>query len=344
MSNPIFPNIEQILNIILGELPANVFASDRADNTDISKRSYSSSELRAHAQIYGNLYLNLLDIYLNKFITTVQPDQISNWESDLFQNPVDSSLSFEQRVLNLLTKYRMTGGISYSYIYNLVSSILTPKGLPFIINVYGGLPQGAWMLDYSPLDTNTYLSDISPLAGNIIGQYDLDCYATMNIIGTTNSSNTITGLISEVIPNIHVGAGITGYGIPANTTVLSVGVNTLVMSNVATSSTSNEMIQIQNYIVAGLTLEQFQEIQTVAYTYEVDIYGTADALTLSSLNQTLTQSEPAGSTHVIKNNVNDPMDPNIIDLGGGVGCVLIDAIDCGNFYEGSTWNVWDFNL
>jgi hypothetical protein len=52
----------------------------------------------------------------------------------------------------------------------------------------------------------------------------------------------------------------------------------------------------------GLTSDQLASIQATAYTFEVRIYGDADAETLKLLDMRLTQLEPARSTHVIRNN------------------------------------------
>jgi hypothetical protein len=65
-------------------------------------------------------------------------------------------------------------------------------------------------------------------------------------------------------------------------------------------------------------------------------------MTLSTLDQVLTQNETGGSTHVIFNDAALPLDPDILDLGGGSECVLMGAFDCGNALEGCTYNVFDF--
>lgn len=276
MSQPIFLNITEVMQILLGELPQGVYASDFADLPNVNMRSYSSSEIRAHAQVYANIYSNLQDIYQNKFLSTVQPSAIGSWEKDLFVQVIDSSTPFETRKQNALTKYRATGGISYIYIYNLIFSILQPLGLDFTLATFCGMPMGAWHLDVSPLDRDTFLAEQDPILGAVQTFTPLDCSL--------------------------------------------------------------------DYAAAGLTLAQFRSIQATAYTYAVYIYGNADAMTLSTLDQVLTQAEPGGSTHIIINNSPLPIDPNILDLGGGSGCTLIDAIDCGTGEIGATFNVWDLLL
>lgn len=344
MSNLIFLDLEQVMTIIMGEIPQGVYAQDRADDADANLRSYSSSEIRTVAQLYANLYANLEDVWLNKFLTTVQADGIGNWESELFSSPANANLPFATRQQNLITKLRATGGLSYTYIEGLISSILTPQGLGFFLASYGGGPVGAWHLDFTPLDEDTYLAEMDPLLGDLVGQYDLDCTAQIITTGNTVATSFIVGGIqAETVTHIQIGAGLVGIGIPTEAVVVSKG-STNVTLNVAASSThTNEMIQINNYLAAGLSQAEFQSIQTTAYTYAVYIYGNANAQTLSTLEQTLDTFEAAGATYVIFNNAAPPIDPDILDLGGGVECTRVDSIDCGDGQVGATYDVWDMS-
>lgn len=231
MTRQYFPTVEEVLSIIMAELPGGVFAEDFADDPDFAKRSYSSSELRASAQLIADAYENLSDINRDKFITTATPTGLAKWEKGLFATAQDASLTDEQRRQNLLAKLRSAGGINLPTIKNIVTGVL--GSLDFDILPYSGQAQGAWILDESPLGLSTWLAKIDPLYG-----YLLD--------------------------------------------------NTL------------------DYAAAGLTLQQLLDIQETAYTYEVRIYGNADASTLSILDQQLTQFEPARSTHVIRNNETRP--------------------------------------
>lgn len=275
MSDAIFLNVEQTMDILLGEMPRDLYASDRADSSDLNKRSYSSSEIRAHAQMFANLYSNLDDIEENKFVTTLNVNGISKWEKQLFPFAVDSSQPFDTRKQNAVTKYRATGGISNAYINALVHSVLDPLGLAFDISSYCGMNNGGWILDNTPLDVGTFLAYLDPLFGAQQDHVPLDCDL--------------------------------------------------------------------DYVAAGITAQDLLDIQTTAYTYEVRIYGNADAMTLSSLDQLLTRSEKAGSTHLIINQFPLPTDPDFIDMGPFTGDTLIDNIDCGNFLSlDATYDVWDF--
>ncbi len=347
-----FPGVEEILTILMAEMPASVYSSDRADNP--ATLTYSSSEIRTVAQMYANLYANLEDLYENKFLTTVQPDGISQWETDLFTTVTDASQPFNIRVANALAKYRARGGLNYAYISNIISNVLTPLGLSFQLITYncansGG--NGAWVLDVSLLDVTTYLGLTNPLYGsNQALPYQLDCNAVINVYGTTTAtSHTITNIRST--SGVMVNSPIVGPGIPANTIVDSITSNTIVMSQAAVATATNVPIQIQNYWLAGVSTQEFQDIQTVAYTYEVDIYGNASAATLSELNQLLTAAEKATVTHVIVNNVPPPIPGPIPapisglvdDMGQFLADIQVDNINCGTFTTlPVTWDIWDY--
>lgn len=62
-----------------------------------------------------------------------------------------------------------------------------------------------------------------------------------------------------------------------------------------------------DYAAAGLTLQQLQDIQTTAYTYEVRIFGHATDDFIAIIDDVLTQYEPARSTHVILNDYPVPL-------------------------------------
>ena len=238
----VFPSVEQLLDIIFAELPQGVYATDRADDANLDKRSYSSSELRAHAQLFANIYENLQNINSDKFISTVTLDGLSQWEYELFSSAADSMHNYIYRQQRLLSKIRASGGINLPAISSIISGILTPVGLTFAILPWSGQYNivanmyGTWRLDLSELDIDTFLGTIDPLVGasREPGIVPLDC--------------------------------------------------------------------AHNYTAAGITQAQMIEIQQAAYTYEVDIYGNADANTLALLDQQLTAFEPARSTHIIVNN------------------------------------------
>jgi len=244
MTSPKFLNTEEFLDLIFAELPDGLYSTDRADNSDYEKRSYSSSELRAHAKIFSDICLSLQNIYRDKFISTVTPDGLAKWEKELFASVQDSSLTYNQRQQNLLSKWRAIGGISLPAISNVIHGILDAVGLEFdifpYIGQFNGVTFGSWVLDYSQLGLDTFLAFIDPLLGS-------------------------------------------GRGI---------GITPLSCS--------------RDYVAAGITEDQMHEIEKTAYTYEVWIYGVADAQTLAILDKQLTSLEPARSTHIVRNNMVRP--------------------------------------
>lgn len=283
MTLPVFPEVEDILTIIMGELPQGVYAQDRANDPDPDNRSYSSSELRAGAQMIANLYANLEDIWENKWISTVNPDGLSAWETELFGSPQNAALPFATRQANLLAKRRAQGSIALPAIAAIVSGLLQPLGLSFAIlpysGQYNGTEYGAWILGFSQLGMDTFLSLEDPLYGTGlgVGETPLDCSL--------------------------------------------------------------------NYAAAGLTAQDLANIQATAYTYEVQIYGNADANTLALMNTLLTEHEPARSTHIITNNASGPVSPNVLDCGPPGSNTIIDSIDCGpGSRSAATYDVLDFAL
>jgi hypothetical protein len=189
MASPIFPSVEQVLDILMSEIPDGPYAKDRADDPDPDNRSYSSVELRAHSQMIANAYSNLQDVYSNKFITTVTPDGLADWEKDLFASAQDSNLPFSTRQQNLIAKIRAQGGISLPAIQNVISAILTPLGLPFQILPYGGeyngTQYGVWVFEYSELGLDTYLGDLDPVIGARRDMTPLDCALNYEAAGLT---------------------------------------------------------------------------------------------------------------------------------------------------------------
>lgn len=188
--NPYFLNTEQLLDILLAELPPGVYPQDRANSSDVTKISYSSAELRAHATLIAGVYLQANNVFNNFFITTLTPDGLAQWEKDYFGAIQDSSLSFTERQQNLFAKFRATGGLSLPYITSIVSGILTPVGLTFAILPLSGQVNtngdtGTWILGYSSLGQNTYLGSLDPIIGEQSGFTPLDCSLNYTAAGIT---------------------------------------------------------------------------------------------------------------------------------------------------------------
>lgn len=191
MSQQFFPSTEELLDIVMAELPAGVYASDRADDPNPDKRSYTSAEVRAHMVMIADLYTNLFNIYRDKFVTTVTLEGLPSWEADYFSSAQDSSLPYATRQQNLLAKIRANGGISLPAIQSVVDGILTPKGLAFDILPYSGQTNGvlfgAWIFESSKLGADTFLALRDPLWGARTegGLVPLDCNLDYAAAGLT---------------------------------------------------------------------------------------------------------------------------------------------------------------
>lgn len=191
-NNQFFLSVEQVLSILMDETPDKLYPKDRADNPDKTKNSYSSSELRAQAQLIANLYDNLALIDNDKALTTVSPSGLAYWEKQLFSAIQSSSLTYAQRQANLISKYRSSGGISLPAIRSVVAAILDPLGLPFAILPYSGQNngtlQGAWVLEISTLEDDTWLAEMDPELGTGLGAglIPLDCSLNYAAAGITS--------------------------------------------------------------------------------------------------------------------------------------------------------------
>ena len=176
MSAAIFLTTNEFLEILISELPEGLYATDFANDDDVSRRSVSSSELRAHASLLGTLSTNLATIYNDKFLSTVTADGIGRYEQDYFSSAQDASMSFALRVQNVISKLRANGGISLPAMTAIVSGVL--GGIDFDLLPYSGQAGiGAWVFEGSALDVGTWLSDIDPIMGARTenGLVPLDC-------------------------------------------------------------------------------------------------------------------------------------------------------------------------
>jgi hypothetical protein len=176
MSAPIFLNSLEFLDILIAELPDGVYPTDYADSEDVSKRSISSSELRAIALQLGTASDNLAAIYSDKFLSLAGGDGLTAYERDYFATTQDGSLSLDDRRANLISKLRATGGISLPAVKSVVESIL--GDIPFDLLPYSGQGGGgAWILGTSALGVSSWLGALDPLIGarSDNGLTPLDC-------------------------------------------------------------------------------------------------------------------------------------------------------------------------
>jgi hypothetical protein len=168
-STPVFLSVDDLMRVLLAEIPEGVYPEGLANDPDPNKRSVSSSELRAIASVLADLSLNLEDVYENKFVSTVQADSLTLWERNLFSTFQDATIGTSARQARLLAKRRLKGGISLPAIKAYIASILTPLGLSFNIRAYSGqsngTTNGAWILGSSLLGVDTNLAERDPIWG-----------------------------------------------------------------------------------------------------------------------------------------------------------------------------------
>lgn len=182
---PKFLTEDESFDIMQGELPQGVYAADRAKAADATKRSWSSSELRAWAKLTYYAYAALAQVYDNKFISYANEEGIARWEKDLLFYGGDGTLMLEERRAVLLAKVRATGGLSYTAINALVGGVLEPLGFSWDIVGLNGFRGGAWMIDtQSRIDRDTFLAAGDPLRGAVIGSA-LDCDLDYAAVGIT---------------------------------------------------------------------------------------------------------------------------------------------------------------
>jgi hypothetical protein len=170
----LFGDLEKLVDLFLAELPKGMFAEDRADDPDPARRSFSSSEIRSQMELVAQAYLNLKQIYDDKFVGTLSSDGARRWEKQMFPFAVDSSQPLAVRRANILTKLRATGGISYFIIDSIVATVLGTESLDYELISWCGQNGGAWIFEESILDVHTYLSATDPILGVQIGN-PLDC-------------------------------------------------------------------------------------------------------------------------------------------------------------------------
>ena len=112
----------------------------------------------------------------------------------------------------------------------------------------GGLLRPRYQWNYNP-DWNNVVCDFlrvynAPNIGSVLIAGNLTITEGTNIDATTNSTTTVTCSTASLS---WVGYNVTGSGIPASTTIVSVIPNTsFVISNAATSSISNVLLKVQS--------------------------------------------------------------------------------------------------
>lgn len=144
---------EEIYWIIQRELPDSVFASSSNPS-----QFYTTSEDDSLAVVLETAYSNLARIYENYFPQTTD-EYIDKWETFVFNEISNAASGLQFRRDRVLTKIRSKKGITKQDIIDLVLLVIGSDKTIEILEYSG--PEGSWILDYSELEKNTYLSGFS---------------------------------------------------------------------------------------------------------------------------------------------------------------------------------------
>jgi len=156
---PVFLTTDQIYRLLQREMPPNLYPDDPSP-TSASGASgnltYPGADSYATAVVLNSAYCNQSRIYANFWAQTAD-EKIGDWEVTFFGQP--SSLpTLAQRQSAVLYKARNRLGIKPADMVTVVNN--TVPGLVFDLIEWGGGTGGAigaWLLDYSELDAETFL-------------------------------------------------------------------------------------------------------------------------------------------------------------------------------------------
>jgi hypothetical protein len=183
---PTFPTENQLFGVLQGELPPGLYSDDTANNENPANNAWTSSEVRAWALLFVDLYSSLLAIWNNKFVTLADASGIQRWEIMLFGAPQSATLTLTQRRNALLAQLQYQGGINYAIIYAATYALLNPLGFAFGIQTYNGArPGSSWILNSSLLGLDTYLAPCDPIKGT--GGTPLNCSLDYEAAGITTA-------------------------------------------------------------------------------------------------------------------------------------------------------------
>lgn len=150
----IFLDTQQAYRLYQRELPEGAYA-DGAPSA-----FFTTASVYAKATLLADFYANMERVYLNMFPQTAD-EQISDWEIKAFGYNLDASLELEDRQQAVMRKLRQHPGINRQAITDIVVTVLGPLVQFSIID--WNCMEGAWILDESQLDIDTYLN-----AGNMV--------------------------------------------------------------------------------------------------------------------------------------------------------------------------------
>lgn len=172
---PTFLSREQIYRVLQRELPEGVYPDGPPS------AFFSTADNDSIAGIAASGYQNLSVAYDNYF-PQLAVEKLSDWEIAVFGAVSSSLLTVLERQQRILEKLRAQLDISWGSILSQIQEIFDAAGLEFDLvtwcgSVGGG---GAWDLEFSQLDVDTYLSFMDPIRTAF-----LDCSLDYASIGLT---------------------------------------------------------------------------------------------------------------------------------------------------------------
>jgi hypothetical protein len=145
---PKFLNREEVYRLLQRELPDGVYA-DGAPSA-----FYSTADMDSVASGIAKVYSNLERVYENYWPQTAD-ERIDDWELVVLNARQDAALTLASRRDKVLTKLRSRQGITISDMKSIVWGVI---GSDKTVEIREwGCESGAWVLDESELDINTYL-------------------------------------------------------------------------------------------------------------------------------------------------------------------------------------------
>lgn len=150
----IFLTTQQAYRLFQRELPEGAYADGPPS------AFFTTASTYAKAQLLSAFYDNMQRVYLNMFPQSAD-EQISDWEIKAFGYNLAASLTLAERQQAVVRKLRQHPGINRQAITDIVVTALGPLVQFAIID--WNCDDGAWILDESQLDIDTYLN-----AGNMV--------------------------------------------------------------------------------------------------------------------------------------------------------------------------------
>jgi hypothetical protein len=145
---PKFLTREEIYRLFQRELPEDVYIDGPAT------AGYSTASIDSKAKVLATIYQNLERIYDNYFPQTSDERQEA-WEIKVFGEPLDATLTLEERRARVIAKLQKQPTITLWEILTLVAGYVPEGTFVQVVELCGGA--GPWKLGVSKLGVDTAL-------------------------------------------------------------------------------------------------------------------------------------------------------------------------------------------